>query len=610
MNFFFKNKTSWKVFSLFATFLLLKTLFFSFEIYDFSSPSFLKTPVDATLFWGGKIAPILFFSSFIFFSKKQYWTIIIHTLIDVWCICNWIYFRANSLFLSVDAMLMVDNMNGFWDSILTFLSWELFIFPLSTIIYCLILIHFKLQKTTCRNWKLGFVFLVLFYGTTFLNNKLYERKFASRGLTEKQWCDFSKDYHIFSDFHLPHYNPYHPFAPIIYTIYAEDSNVTYLDFDKWMYEYVKFESIIHCFPAIFIQYYLSQNNNIQINSEDDKTISSLIQPQKNHTDIQPKGNVVYILVESLESWTLDEIDNFDYLPNIKKLLENEHILYCKKIKSQVKHGVSADGQMINLTGLLPISTGAACRIFANNTYPNYVHFFKKSAIINPCPGIWNQPTMTKRYGFKDLIEKKEFGQYELDETVFEKTKQYVENSDSTFCVLAITATSHTPFEYGKQHKKHQPKDMPEIMSNYLNCLAYTDSCIGILLNTIFNSHLKENTTIVITGDHTIFKESPDFDNMTEYAQSHEISFQNGKNHIPLIIYSPHIKQKTVLEKQYFQMDIYPTVLNLIGCENYYWHGLGINLLDSTSRENRKINENEAFRLSNLIIRNNYFNQLN
>lgn len=56
----------------------------------------------------------------------------------------------------------------------------------------------------------------------------------------------------------------------------------------------------------------------------------------------------------------------------------------------------------------------------------------------------------------------------------------------------------------------------------------------------------------------------------------------------------------------YQMDIFPTILHLIGCEDYYWKGFGVNLLDSVARNNRVITEHEAFILSDKVIRANWF----
>jgi hypothetical protein len=52
------------------------------------------------------------------------------------------------------------------------------------------------------------------------------------------------------------------------------------------------------------------------------------------------------------------------------------------------------------------------------------------------------------------------------------------------------------------------------------------------------------------------------------------------------------------------MDIYPTYRALVGAQDYRWRGFGINLLDTTQKS--PISEDEAFPLSDRLIRNNYF----
>lgn len=148
--------------------------------------------------------------------------------------------------------------------------------------------------------------------------------------------------------------------------------------------------------------------------------------------------------------------------------------------------------------------------------------------------------------------------------------------------------------------------MPEIMSSYLNCLLYTDSCIGAVVDMVMNSPLAENTTIVITGDHTIFQTESAYSELNTYAKANHIDFYTGHNFTPLIIYSPEIEGNIQVTDTCYQMDIFPTILHLIGAEDYYWHGFGVNLLDSAARNNRPCTEQEAYRLSDLMIRSDYF----
>ena len=126
--------------------------------------------------------------------------------------------------------------------------------------------------------------------------------------------------------------------------------------------------------------------------------------------------------------------------------------------------------------------------------------------------------------------------------------------------------------------------------------------MGVLLNNINVDSVLMNSTIVITGDHTIFKEST----LKEY-HSHNMDIKlPHESFCPLIIYSPGIESNIHVTDTCYQMDIYTTIMHLIGCEEYYWKGFGVNLTDSAARHNRPISEQEAFVLSDKLIRSNYF----
>ena len=92
----------------------------------------------------------------------------------------------------------------------------------------------------------------------------------------------------------------------------------------------------------------------------------------------------------------------------------------------------------------------------------------------------------------------------------------------------------------------------------------------------------------------------------DYLSNKNLSIASKENYCPLIIYSPKIESNVQIDELCYQMDIFPTILHLIGCEEYYWKGFGVNLLDSAARHNRPITEIDAYELSDRLIRSNYF----
>lgn len=591
------NRSKWCLFLLFVLTLFVKTMIFHWSCFHSVLISSLwKHTPEFLRFWGGKISPILLISSFVFLSKRNWWTIITLLLSDIWMIANLFYYRANTLLLSLETMKMADNMSGFWSSLLSYIGWDMAILILTTFIYIALFVALGRQSTKrcywfCISWMMFAISIM------FLTNYFY-------GMSTKTWGPQNSATEQVNTRWLKgeEFTYYYPFGHVYYYSCVE----TCTDYNAWSHSYAKDYSIISYFPACFVYSWLAPAGElIQLTKEQEHYIEDLVLDGDVADDFVPKTNLIFILFESLESWPLTDVCGFSYLPNLQKLIHQEHVLYCDKLKSQVKHGNSADGQMIAATGMLPISNGATCRLYGKTDFPNYAHFFKHSAIFNPAPGMWQQSIVTYSYQFKNLYEpsnKERWGDKEL----LEEMTKYVLSEDSSFCILGITVESHVPFAIGSTKPIYEVDGMPAIMSAYVNCLHYTDEYIGGLLDAIMNSDLRNNTTIVISGDHTIFRsEDAEAD---AFANMHGINFQSAHTSTPLIVYSPTIEGNICVTDTCYQMDIFPTLLSLVGAEDYYWHGFGVNVMDSTARHNRPISENDAYHLSDLMIRSDYFRQ--
>ena len=324
--------------------------------------------------------------------------------------------------------------------------------------------------------------------------------------------------------------------------------------------------------------------------------------------LEPTHSVIIILVESLESWVINQfIDGVELTPFLNKLTSSQKVLYCDKIKSQTLAGNSGDGQMIVNSGLLPLKHGAACMSFYSNVYPNIANLYSSSYTINPWPHIWNQTVMSKRYGYKQLLEPAPNEEWQ-DADVLKASSMAIDNATSKFCLMGITVSMHSPFT-----RVSNPLDLsnhtPDLLQKYMECVNYTDKCIEYFVSSQLNDSVRENTTIVITSDHTIFKPAMLTDNV-DYATHKNLSIASKENYCPLIIYSPQIEGNVQIDELCYQMDIFPTIMHLIGCEDYYWKGFGVNLLDSVAGRNSPITEKGAYELSDKLIRSNYFGGCN
>ncbi len=576
------------IFITFALSIFLQCALFSYLCFQTIIISSLwHDTIGFLAYWLPKLAVSLFIASFVWISHKYYWTIFVSALIDIWSIANMIYYRANGFLIVSESFSLVGNLNGFENSISTYLTSSMLLFPLITILYSLI---------CCLSWSKE---LKWSYCGISLLLSLLSSITGGACLWHSYKRNLATDFFVWQSEHARR----DVILPLVGISIAQSREAAYTK-----------ENSIISYAYITIAQGI-KNKYATKNAEEE--IEPFMKQQNimtsaNHTIIEPQHNLVIILIESLESWVIDVVDNNgkEIMPNLKYL--SERGIYASKVRSQVRHGVSADGQLTLCTGILPMQSGVAVMRYPNNRYPNYAHLFKQSCVINGSHGVWNQSSATKQYGFKTLYEPQEsdlkentfFKQSWSDEQIVENAISHLTTMEQPYCELLLTLDSHSPFDRVKDNGQLTfDKDMPEVMRRYLTCLHYTDSCIGYLCKNLdFN-----NTTFVVTGDHTIFKESL-LNEMLPYAKKHNLAFADGHNYVPLVIITPKDIQYNI-ENECYQMDIFPTIMNLIGCEDYYWKGFGVNLLNPSAETNRKITEKEAYKISDLIIRSNYFSSV-
>lgn len=532
-------------------------------------------------FYIAKLLCPIFLSFILLISYRTIWMTACMFLADLLCIANVIYFKSYDMFLTINSITLVGNMDGAWTSLEAYLDARLLQFPFLTVLW--IILSYKINLPSTRNIKALSIGIGILFLTTYLNNIfIYDytdacgvtKLHSSTGIpfTFKKYCRF-------------------PFMGI--AMHSMDNR-------RYVYE----QSILSYFPSSVASSCKEKYKGVpKITPNDFKIISPLV----SKTDIgvpTPSNSIIIILVESLESWVLHtNMDGVEITPFLNRLTCQNNVLYCNKIKSQALAGNSGDGQMIINTGLLPTTNGVACMDYDSNIYPNIAGLYSESATINPWPHIWNQTTMCKRYGYCNLVEPKNTDDNWQDADVLTAGREMISRTHSSFCLMNITISSHTPFDRIQNNFPISSKT-PELLRKYMSCINYTDKCIEEFFASL-NDSILYNTTIVITGDHTIFKPAM-LNDYKEYAISHKLSIANEESYCPLIICSPYIDGNFRVDDICYQMDIFPTMLHLIDCGDYYWHGLGVNILDENARQNRGLIEQEAYRISDLMIRNDYF----
>ena len=129
-----------------------------------------------------------------------------------------------------------------------------------------------------------------------------------------------------------------------------------------------------------------------------------------------------------------------------------------------------------------------------------------------------------------------------DEDVFQTfADDFISRKMPQFSML-FSLSSHEPFDVPDYYKKEDP---------YLNSIAYTDSCLGLLINQIKESDKWSNTLIIITADHGVIRP----DNAPIYSE------KNFK--IPLVFTGGVVRQDTVIHEIVSQSDLPSTLASYL-----------------------------------------------
>ncbi|MCM1034382.1 MAG: sulfatase-like hydrolase/transferase [Paludibacter sp.] len=534
-------------------------------------------PLTFWSFWLPKVGVALFLASFVFFGKSHWWTVVVALFIDVWMLANTVYSRSNGVVFDGFTFTMAGNMDGYWSSVLALLEWKDIMPFLLTVGYAVGLYILKRYGTIVIAWKTGLLmtfFAIMLNWFSFALVKQFSVDFYHHGIEYKK---HSTVYYL-------HYNPFS---------YAHRQDLLPMNKD---YAFSNF-SVLHGFVFVMLDYVHNLREMdcpYELTAYEQAAARALM---GTNTEITYDQLLLIIIVESLESWTIDA----SIMPHLTHFMDTHPVLYAKYLKSQVRGGTSADGQMIINTGLLPIAQGATCFRYPWITFPSITNRADSAVtLLTHSANCWNQTVMGAAYGYDLTLE----GTVE-DSVLAARMIDYAERGYRT--IQGLTIATHMPFAHAHRSRLVLPDDMPAHMRNYLKCLHWTDEGLGVLLERVDSIPQLAGATIVITGDHTVFwKEKRE--EFSDYCRRTNCAYDVQKGFVPLIVYSPSIAESVCVEDECYQMDIYPTLLSLMGADDYYWRGFGVNVLDATARKQRPITEEDAYILSEKLIRSNWFKQ--
>lgn len=290
-------------------------------------------------------------------------------------------------------------------------------------------------------------------------------------------------------------------------------------------------------------------------------------------------NVILIQTESLNDFVIGaEYNGQELTPNLNALLE-EDTLYFNHFYSTTGVGNTSDAEFAVLNSLYPNDERECYRLYVDNTFQGLPWILRGEgygayAFHGYIKTFWNRDEAYKTQGFQHYYSQEELEMTEVsgygltDKELFRQAVDILKEKEKPFFSFMITLTNHIPYELDDSLATLTLKESDEgtTFGGYLQTVHYTDEAFGALITYLKEAGLYENTMIIIYGDHQgMNMETPSVKSKMSQFLGKEYNYDEMLN-VPLIIHIPGLGEAKTIDTVGGQVDILPTIANLMDFE--------------------------------------------
>ncbi|MBQ9155644.1 MAG: LTA synthase family protein [Eubacterium sp.] len=287
-------------------------------------------------------------------------------------------------------------------------------------------------------------------------------------------------------------------------------------------------------------------------------------------------NLILIQTESLNDFVIGaQYNGQEITPNLNRL-RKEDTLYFNHFYSTTGVGNTCDAEFSTLNSLYANEERECYRMYVDNAFNGLPWLlrgqgYEATAFHGYIKTFWNRNEAYKNQGFQhfyseeelDITEESGFGL--TDKELFRQAVDILKKRQGPFFSFMITLTNHIPYELDPKLATLTLKDEDKgsTFGNYLQTVRYTDEAFGDLISYLKEAGLYEDTMIMIYGDHQgMNKETPSVMSHMSSFLGKPYDFDEMLN-VPLFIHIPGLGESRTVTTAGGQVDILPTIANLM-----------------------------------------------
>lgn len=321
------------------------------------------------------------------------------------------------------------------------------------------------------------------------------------------------------------------------------------------------------------------------------------QEENEMSGIAEGKNVIFISLESIQSFVINNtLHGEEITPFLNELIDDSY--YFDNFYHQTEQGKTSDSEFLVETGLYPLPSGAVYFTHGQNEYNATPEILGEagytSAVLHANnKSFWNRDVMYNNIGIDhyydiesyEVTDENKVGWGLKDKEFFEQSIKYLQALEEPYYTRFITLTNHYPFDLDEEDATIDKFDSnSKTLNQYFQTVRYTDEAIQEFFADLKESGEYEDSIIVLMGDHYGISDFHD-KAMAEYLDKDEITPYDHiqLQRVPLYVHIPG-EGGDVVSEIGGQIDIKPTILNLLGIDDSEDLSFGVDLFGADRKD--------------------------
>ncbi|WP_310551178.1 LTA synthase family protein [Paenibacillus glufosinatiresistens] len=293
-------------------------------------------------------------------------------------------------------------------------------------------------------------------------------------------------------------------------------------------------------------------------------------------------NLIVVQMESFQNFLIGlKIDGQEITPNLNKLVKETS--YFDNFYTNAGQGTTSDAEfVVNTSFFVPKNEPATSSDYMQKDLPSLPKLMSENGYFTATfhtnsVDFWNRKALYKAIGFEKFYDQKFYGDEDhiafgsSDEILYAKTVPELKKLDeqnNPFYAMVISMSAHHPFRLPEEKQRIKLPDEYDgtLIGDYIVSQNYADYAMGQFLEELKSSGLWDDSLIVFYGDHQgvpMYALDNPQKKLLAKLVGHEYGYTDMFN-IPFIVHSPSGQLPAQMSGTGGQVDVLPTVANLLG----------------------------------------------